>query len=113
MAKQTGEIRIVGTIGNITYYKSGGEYYVRQRSSVTRKQVMRDPRYSVARRNMAEFGTVALANKLLRTTFRTELSDIDCPHLANRLTKRLMEVVKSDDINEHGKRTMMYGDLDL
>ncbi len=45
MAKQTGLIRITGTIDNLCFYKMDGKYYVRTKSSLSGKRVKKDPAF--------------------------------------------------------------------
>jgi hypothetical protein len=73
MAKQVGEIKIVGTFADITFYKMDGQYYARMKSSLTGKRVKRDPRFA---RTMASARRLAkgsqLASKVYRSLPRTE-----------------------------------------
>lgn len=61
MAKQTGEVKLEGTIGNICFYKIGDEWYARLKSSLTGKRVKKDPRF---RRTMEYAGMLAQASRL-------------------------------------------------
>ncbi len=51
-----GHIKITGTIGNLTYYKMGGEYLVRMKSSLTRKDVKTKKCFEGSRRSSTRFG---------------------------------------------------------
>jgi len=46
VAKQIGATKITGTIQNICFYKMEGQYYARQKSSLTGKRVKKDPAFS-------------------------------------------------------------------
>ncbi len=43
MAKQRGNITYTGTVGDTCFYKRGGEYYLRVKSSLTGKRVKQAP----------------------------------------------------------------------
>src|SRR5689334_5995877 len=51
MAKQTGPIGIEGTIGNITFYRIGNQYYARQKSSLSGRRVKTSDRFENTRRS--------------------------------------------------------------
>jgi len=61
MARQAGKIWITGTIGGLTYYKMEGKWYVRTKSSLTRKRFMRDASFERSRKSAERF---AMGNKL-------------------------------------------------
>ena len=45
MGRQSGNIFITGTIGNLCFYRMDGQYYVRLKSSLTGKRVKKDPAF--------------------------------------------------------------------
>lgn len=61
MAKQTGPVKLEGTIGNICFYEMDGEWYARLKSSLTGKRVKKDPRF---RRTMEYAGMLTQASRL-------------------------------------------------
>ncbi len=58
MGKQK-NIRITGTVGNLTFYESGGKYYVRLKSSLSGDRVRKDPAFKRTMANAAIFGQAA------------------------------------------------------
>jgi hypothetical protein len=67
MARQAGNLRIVGTIDGITFYKMKGEYYARTKSSLDRKRILRDPSFQRFRECSKVFGRSSkLASQLYR-----------------------------------------------
>ncbi len=56
MAEQVGHIKITGTIDNVTYYKMGGKYLARMKSSLTRKDVKTKKCFEGSRRSSTRFG---------------------------------------------------------
>ena len=73
MAKQVGDIKIVGTIDGITFYKMEGQYYARKKTSLTGKRVKKDPKF---KRTMQSAYRLArgsqLASKVYRSLLRAE-----------------------------------------
>ena len=68
MAKQIGSVKIVGTIGNICFYKMGDEYYARLKSSLKGKRVKKDPRF---RRTMEFASFLKIASKAASEIYST------------------------------------------
>lgn len=68
MAKQSGVIKITGTIGNITFYKMNGEYYARSKSSLSGKRVKKDPNYE---RFRTYSGRMACASQTAGSIYRS------------------------------------------
>lgn len=46
MAKQAGIIPVRGCVGGVSFYKLGGQYYVRRKSSLTGKRVKQDQAFA-------------------------------------------------------------------
>jgi hypothetical protein len=67
MARQAGNLRLVGTIDGITFYKMKGDYYARTKSSLDRKRILRDPSFQRFRECSKVFGKASkLASQLYR-----------------------------------------------
>jgi hypothetical protein len=60
MGKQTG-VKIIGTFGNTSYYRSRGQFLVRKVSSLTGKQVKTQKRF---RNTMKSAGQLAEASRI-------------------------------------------------
>lgn len=59
MARQYGSFLITGTTHDLCFYKMEGKYYVRKKSSLSRKRVMEDAAFQNTRKNAALLGTAA------------------------------------------------------
>jgi len=68
MGKQAGPINITGTIGNLTFYKMNGKYYVRKKSSLSRSKVLKSPNFE---RTMAHADELKVASPLASSVYRT------------------------------------------
>ena len=70
MARQTGLIKIKGTLDNVNFYKTQDGDLARMKTQVDADRIKNDPAYIRTRENNAEFGNSASAGKLLRDTIR-------------------------------------------
>jgi hypothetical protein len=73
MAKQVGDIILVGTIDDITFYEMEGKGYARRKSSLTGKKVKKDPQFTRTMESAQRFGRGnQLASKVYRSLSRQE-----------------------------------------
>lgn len=105
MAKQIGVLQLEGTIGNVTFYKSGNGYYARHKTTST---VVTSAR---TRENISEFARAAKGGKLIRKAFATIIKDVKDSLLTQRLTQALNVVVKTDTLSPRGMRNIPDGDI--
>lgn len=64
MARQKGIIKLKGTIGDITFYKSQDGYLTREKGGVEASRIASDPAFQRTRENGAEFGRAGKAGRL-------------------------------------------------
>ncbi len=111
MAKQRGILKIDGTIGGMTFYKSALDgYLVREKGGVSGERIANDPNFERTRENGAEFGTAASAGKLLRDTLRNLLKNDS--RLTSRLTKTMTDIKGYDTSSPRGERSVGVGIAD-
>jgi hypothetical protein len=113
MAKQKGLIRLDGSIGDMTYYKSKDGYRAKEKFTLRTGRIATDPRFIRTRENMAEFGRAGTAGKLIRQAINPILKDAKDSRAVSRLLKVLSQVIKSDTVNRRGERTVAEGDMTL
>lgn len=113
MAKQTGIFPLEGQIGNITFFKSKDGFMARQKGGVSAQRIASDPAFARTRENMAEFKRAGKASKLLRTALRSILMKASDGRMFNRLTSKMMEVIKLDAVNTRGQRNVIDGEVGL
>lgn len=113
MANQKGIIKLGGTIGDITFYKSKDGYMAREKGGIDAKRFRSDPAFKRTRENAEEFGHSGKMGSLLRRAFRPLIGGGSDAKMTARLVKKLMEVVKTDVVNKRGERVVMEGDLKL
>lgn len=113
MAQQKSIVRLKGSIGGISFYKSKNGYLAREQSGVDGKRIASDPAFQRTRENAAEFTRAAKAGALLRNALRPQVHQASDHRMVARLFGLMMKVVKSDGINLRGERTVSQGDIDL
>ena len=113
MAKQSGIIKLKGTIGGISFYKSSDGYLAREKGGVDANRIANDPAFQRTRENGSEFGRAGNGGKLIRLALRNLMQNASDKRVTSRLTKDLLAVVKTDAVNERGLRTVQDGDLSL
>jgi len=70
MAKQKGIIKLEGTIGEITFYKSQDGFLAKGKGGIPADRIANDPNFQRTRENGAEFGNAGRAGKVLRNAIR-------------------------------------------
>jgi len=113
MARQKGIIKLDGTIGDITFYKTRDGYLAREKGGVDGDRIANDPAFARTRENGAEFGRAGKAGKLLRTSFRSLLQNAADSRMASRLTAEFMKVIQADATNNRGQRNVIDGEAEL
>ena len=113
MAKQSGIIRIEGTIGDITFYKSRDGHLVREKGGINANRIKTDPAFQRTRENGEEFGRAGKAGRVLRHALRPLLLNVKDNRLATRLVAEMMKVVLADRTSERGQRNVIDGETAL
>ena len=113
MARQTGIIRLKGTIGGISFYKTADGHLAREKGGVDKSRIANDPAFQRTRENGAEFGAAGKGGKLVRSAIRILLQNAKDKRVVSRLTTDLLKIVKTDTTNARGLRTVEDGNLEL
>lgn len=113
MAKQKGIIKLKGTIGDISFYKTKDGFLARSKGGIDKGRILNDPAFQRTRENGAEFGRAGAAGSLLRTAFRPLLLRTSDGRVTSRLTREMIKVVKADATNVRGERNVLDGELEL
>lgn len=113
MARQTGIIKLKGTLGDISFYKSADGHLARTKGGVDGNRIANDPAFQRTRENGSEFGRAGKGGKVLRNAIRILLQNAKDKRVVSRLTKVLVAITKTDAINDRGMRTIQDGDMNL
>ena len=109
MARQKGIVKLDGTLGGITFYKSQDGYLAREKGGVEASRIANDPAFARTRENGDEFGRAGKAGKMLRTAFRSLLQNKADSRMVSRLTADFVKVVQADATNDRGQRNVIDG----
>jgi hypothetical protein len=113
MAKQKGIIKLAGTIGDITFYKSQDGYLAREKGTLDGARIANDPAFQRTRENGSEFGAAGKAGKMLRVALRALLQNTADSRMVSRLTQKMVEVIQADATNARGLRNVIDGEAEL
>jgi len=109
MAQQKSILKLQGTIGGITFYKSQDGYLAREKGGVDASRIANDPGFARTRENGAEFGNAASAGKLLRDAVRVLGKDASDGRVTARLTQVMTQIKNMDEANARGERSAAEG----
>ena len=109
MAKQSSFIKIEGTLGGLTFFKSHDGYLIRNKGGVSKSRIENDPAFARTRENGSEFGHVATAGKMIRLSMSNMIANAKDGRLTPRLTKVLSKVKNLDGTSPRGKRQVSIG----
>ncbi len=114
MAFQRGSIKLEGSIGDLSFYKTKNNgYQVRQKGGPDAHRIATDPNYERTRENNKEFRRASSAGKLLRTTFRPLFGKSRDGSLCMRLTRIMLQIVKLDSNNDRGNRVVTVAETEV
>jgi hypothetical protein len=113
MARQKGIIKLKGTIGDITFYKTKDGHLAREKGGIDASRIKSDPAFQRTRENGAEFGRAGKAGKILRTAMRSLLLNSADSRMVSRLTQAMIKVIQADVTSERGLRNVIDGEAEL
>lgn len=103
MSRQKGIIKLVGNIGGMSFYTSGGEFLARTAGGPTKEQINNGANFVRTRENNKEFGGSAKVSKALRTALSGVVQTMGGSNLAARLTA-VFKSINSRATGVRGKR---------
>lgn len=113
MAKQKSIIKLNGTLGGITFYRSQDGFIAKEKSEVTANRIKKDPAFQRTRENGYEFGRAGKSGKILRNSIRALLKKSSDSKMVSRLTQLMVKVIQMDQVNPRGQRNVIDGEASL
>ena len=113
MARQKGIIKLKGTIGDITFYKTQDGHLAREKGGIDASRIASDPAFQRTRENGSEFGRAGKAGKILRTALRPLLLNSADSRMVSRLTQAMVKVIQADTTSVRGLRNVIDGEAEL
>lgn len=96
MARQKGIIKIEGTLGDVTFFKTADGHLVREKGGVDASRIKNDPAFQRTRENGSEFGRAGKAGGLLRQAVRPLLQLSKDRLVVSRLLTEMIKVIRAD-----------------
>lgn len=109
MANQKSFIKIKGTLGGLTFYKSRDGHLIREKGGIDAKRMKTDPAFRRTRENGAEFGAACKAGKTMRLGLRSLLRQASDGRVGSRIVSNMMRIKNLDATSHRGKRTVTLG----
>jgi hypothetical protein len=113
MAQQKGLIKLKGTMGGITFYKTQDGYLAREKGGIEADRIANDPNFQRTRENGEEFGRAGKAGKILRNSIRVLLQNASDRYMVGRLTALMVKVIQMDQTNTRGQRNVIDGESEM
>lgn len=110
MARQSSIIKLNGTIGGITFYKTKDGYIAKEKSEISAAKIKNDPAFQRTRENGSEFGRAGKSGKILRNSIRALLQNASDSRMVSRLTQIMVKVIQMDATNPRGERNVIDGE---
>lgn len=96
MAKQVGT-DFIGCVGGLVFYKMDGQYYVRQKSSLSRKRVLKSPKF---KRTMENAGVFGKASRIASKIYQSLDKQTRDRSVYNKLTGMVNRMLKEGKVEE-------------
>lgn len=106
MAKLKSILKIEGTLDELTFYKTKDGHFVKTKSGVSGSRIANDPAFARTRENGSEFGTAAVAGKLVRTAMRNLMANASDGKVTSRLTQVMRQMMVYDATSNRGERNL-------
>ena len=106
MARQKGNLKYVGTLGDVRHFKIKGQegYFAGMVGGPTGDQVLTAPEFERTRENMNEFGACAKAGKAVRTGLSQVMKQMADSQVTGRLTSIMKKINLEDQTEARGYR---------
>lgn len=109
MARQSGLIKIKGTLDNVSFYKTKDGHLARMKTTVDADRIANDPAFERTRENNKEFGSSASAGKIMRDALRPMALNAADGRVVSRLTKVMTAIKNLDATSVRGARNVGQG----
>ena len=109
MARQLGNVKYKGTIGDIRHFKIKGlkGNFAGLNGGASSEQIKSDPAFVRTRENMNEFGGCAAVGKSVRVGLAQLMKQMSDPQLTGRLTAIMKKINLEDQTESRGYRAIL------
>ncbi|HEX2606679.1 MAG TPA: hypothetical protein VHK91_04835 [Flavisolibacter sp.] len=113
MARQSGVVKIEGSLDDLTFKKTIDGYQVGLKPRSKKAAFKTGESYARTRENAAEFGRAGTSGKVLRRAVQELSRTAKDQRVISRLVARMMEIIRKDAINSRGERNVYDGPVEL
>lgn len=113
MAIQTGVVKIRGSLGDVTFFRTADGFKAKMKGGPTKQQFKQSRRFARSRESATEFGRAGKGVRLLKEGIGPYLLTCADTRFYGRLTAALLKVVTSDSVNKRGKRKLLPENMHL
>jgi hypothetical protein len=106
MARQKGILKIKGTVGGMTFYRTQDGHLVKEKSEISADKIANDPAFARTRENGEEFGNAASSGKFFRDQLRNLMMNAADNRVTSRITKLMTDIKNMDTTSQRGKRNV-------
>ena len=111
MAKVRAPFEIIGTLDDLTFYKSSGQNLVREKGKpgITKEQFATNEIFNPIREHGKEYGYCSLKSRVFRLLAKQFYDRAKEVSFAGRVNKLLFEILEEDTSSERGERKLENG----
>ena len=113
MAKQTGVVKLNGTLQGITFYQLGDKQVARRKTSLDKKRLSTDPAFARSRVAYNALGTGAKAYNVLKHALHPYLLQSADTRQAGRGSAMMAKVVRADNVSAPAEQKIRKEHLHL
>ncbi|WP_143959127.1 hypothetical protein [Litoribacter populi] len=113
MARQAEGMKLTGSIGDTTYYKTANGYFARKRGGVSKTKIQTAPSFVRVRENNQEFKAAAQDAGLVRRALKPAIDRIKDKKISSRFFTLFLKMAKTDPVSPRGERVGANGEWKL
>lgn len=113
MAKVISPIKLIGSIGDITFFENEYGPQAKSKGGPTEWQVKNLDQFANTRRNATEMKRATAVSRLTRAALGSLRHSVKNIRLSGRMIGQLLDVLQSDPVHDKGERVVASGDLSL
>ena len=94
MPKQTGSIKLKGTLNGVCYYQLNGQYIQRKANGPSKERIYNDPTFTAVKANLQEFGAASKLSKAICQGLQQNVATFKDSYMTSRLTGCCRSIIK-------------------
>ncbi|MCA1967269.1 MAG: hypothetical protein LDL23_11560 [Flavobacterium sp.] len=111
MGKLKGIVQFTGKFDGLSFYEMNGKIVIRKTGGFDGEKFKNSANYARVRENSSEFAHCAKVGKYFRSAIAACLLPLRIPYVHNHIVSLFQEILKLDEIQNRGNRTVRNGML--